>query len=103
MKKRRKINFSPAGKRAALAAAAIIGLLIGFWLWLPQSKPKQTPQVYFFKAEKLYPVSRPIKSANEAIKYLLFGPTKQEAGAGLWTLVPSGLKIKSVQQAGKTL
>jgi hypothetical protein len=56
-------------------------------------------QVYFVQGEQLRPVTRPGRTAREAVRQLIAGPTRAERRRGFRTYIPAGTRIRRIAVA----
>jgi hypothetical protein len=78
---------------AALLAAGTVGRATA-------ATSRTHVQVYFVQGEQLRPVMRPARTARDAVRQLIAGPTHAERRRGFRTYVPAGTRIRRVAVNG---
>ena len=68
----------------------------------PAVPAQQRVPVYFLQGEQLARVDRPGATPLDALRQLVAGPTRAEAGRGFRTYVPAGTQVLSVEVANGT-
>jgi peptidoglycan hydrolase-like protein with peptidoglycan-binding domain len=83
---------------ALLTVAATLALTVG------TSTAAGPPRVavYFVQGEQLAPVTRPGRTALDAVRQLVAGPTRAERGGGFRTYIPAATRVRSVSVANGT-
>jgi spore germination protein GerM len=98
VKKQRKLKLPIANWLTAIVCLGIVAAAAAFWL-----SPAKAPavQVYFFKADKPFAVSRAITPdrapLETAINELLKGPTEAEKADGISTQLPAGIRARAIR------
>lgn len=97
-KRRRKPKFPVAGGLIAIVAV-VLAAAVAAWWFTPAKSP--SVQVYFFKADKPFAVSRPLlpdqAPLEVAISELLKGPSDEEKLVGLSSQLPAGIKVRMIK------
>lgn len=102
MKKKTKKQLSLWLTTVAVVAAL---LALAYFFWPRQVNP--TLKIFFLRNDRLMSVERPLNPAlsplQQALGYLLSGPSDKERSEGVVTLLPKGIKIRHLKMKGETI
>ena len=91
-------KWLPAGAVAAVTAAL---LSVGTATRSTAARASSHIHVYFVQGEQLSPVVRPGRTARDAVRQLIAGPTRAERHHGFRTYVPAATRLRRVSIANR--
>jgi peptidoglycan hydrolase-like protein with peptidoglycan-binding domain len=87
----------------AFAAGALLTVSAALTVAVRTAPAAGQPRVsvYFVQGEQLVPITRPGRTALDAVRQLIAGPTRAERGRGFRTYVPASTRVRSVSVANR--